>query len=267
MFNKRTLCLSILAVAVLGLIVWALVPHEEPDLIIQGKALRKWLEGYGSGQGLGLPHAKKVDEIVREAGTNAIPTLLQILEEGDDSTLKLKLVALLQKQNLVRVKYINQYRRKQQVYIAFTRLGPVAKDAVPRLVEIYELSTAEHSRNCAACALGAIGPVAKAAVPALLRGASGTNLLLRLNSLAALAGIHAEPELVVPVFMNCLNDTDPMVRLYVTRGLGLFGEDAKQAVPGLVRGLNDPYSYVRQEATNALKLIDPELAVTLGIKQ
>ena len=115
--------------------------------------------------------------------------------------------------------------------------------------------------------LKAIGPLAKAAVPALVRGASSTNLVLRLNSLAALAEIHAEPTLVVPVFMECLSDTDWMARLYVTRGLGHFGEDAKQAAPALVGLLNDPRSEVRSAATNALKLIDPELAVKSGIQE
>src|SRR5579872_4898885 len=91
--------LIVLFAAILGGFAWDVLRQREP--VYQGKPLSVWLEGYERG-GWARQNA---DEAVRQAGTNAIPTLLRMLQEKD-SPMMLKLVALARRQHFIKIKYI-----------------------------------------------------------------------------------------------------------------------------------------------------------------
>lgn len=191
--------------------------------------------------------------------TNAIPLLLEMLSAKDSRFRRSLIIAFSKVQRLVPVRIIPADGRHRQATDGFRALGEDAGSAVPALIQLYEHSGSEWSRNLAASVLGSMGPAAKAAVPHLVGGATGTNPVLRLNSLGALYEIHSEPDLVVPIFTNCLADPDSVARQYAIKGLGLFEKDARQAVPSLLALLNDPDPDVRRCTTNALWQIDPEV--------
>jgi HEAT repeat protein len=253
MVNRTKAFRILTAVLLVGAVIVAsrrVLRPPQAGPIYQGRTLRAWSN---------TPKLTR-DEwrtAVRAIGTNAIPLLLEMLEE-EDSAVRRSAIRLAQAQHIVPVRLIPADARHRQAEDGFKALGEDADSAVPALVQLYEHSHSEWSRNLAASVLGAMGPAAKAAVPQLVRGATGTNPVLRLTSLGALCEIHSEPDLVVPIFTNCLADPDAVARQYAIKGLGLFQKDARQAVPALLALLNDPDPDVRRCATNALWQIVPE---------
>jgi HEAT repeat protein len=87
----------------------------------------------------------------------------------------------------------------------------------------------------------------------LLHGATNANPQSRKNSLIALAGMHAEPELTVAALTNAFTDPDADVRKWACNRFGLLGEEAwearARALPALEPLLRDPDRQVRSEAT------------------
>jgi hypothetical protein len=98
MGKKRRILFSALLVMLLGSFAWWLLLPSEP--FYQGKSLSAWLEDYVSTNGWN-PNAE-TDEAVRNMGTNAYPTLFQMLRAKDSPT-KAKLIGLLDRQNLVSI--------------------------------------------------------------------------------------------------------------------------------------------------------------------
>jgi len=245
----RTL-IAVLSLASAVVTIWLVLRPAETGPKYQGKTLRAW------------SNTSKLTRdqwrtVVRAAGTNAIPLLLEMLE-AKDSAFRRSVIALCKGQRVFPVRLISAEGRHRQATDGFQALGEDAESALPALIQLYERGPSERSRNLAACVLGSMGPVAKTAVPYLVRGAAGTNAVLRLNSLGALYEIHSMPDLVVPIFTNCLTDPDSVARQYAIKGLGLFQKDATQAVPALLVLLHDPVPDVRRCTTNALWQIDPE---------
>ncbi|MDB6112063.1 MAG: repeat protein [Pedosphaera sp.] len=253
MRKRSRILLVVLLVAGLGGRAWQVLRPREPNY--QGKPLSYWL-----GKSVGMGAAA-----VRQTGTNAIPTLLRMLR-ARDSAFFLRLVALAQRQHVVKIEYTTAAERHRQAMLGFLFLNDGAKEAVPALMEIYEHGVSMSSRADTALALGFVGPVASPAVPLLLPGVNHTNHSIRMASIQALGGIHAEPALVVPVLLKLLGKGDPEVRTKAAEGLRQFGTDAKIAAPILLPFLNDPDLSVRTEATNVLKRIDPDAAAKAGVK-
>ena len=81
MIKKRHILPAVLAVGVVGVLVWpAMRRPGEP--VYQEKRLSEWLQGYDHA-GLKSRARDESDEAVRNMGTNAIPLLLQRLREND----------------------------------------------------------------------------------------------------------------------------------------------------------------------------------------
>jgi hypothetical protein len=97
MGQKRHILLAALLVAVLGGLAWLVLRPGEGELVYQGKPLSFWIERYASDRS--KVERQEAEIAVRHIGTNAIPTLLRMLQ-ARDSALKLKLVALAKKHNL-----------------------------------------------------------------------------------------------------------------------------------------------------------------------
>jgi hypothetical protein len=272
MGKKRRIVLAVLLVAMGGGVAWlALRPTEPPEPVYQGKRLSAWLDDYYiSGLTHGSPvENDEVDMVVRGFGTNAIPTLLRMLG-STDSTLK-ELAWLAQDhfhENLGLTHISLAFVQHVQAGMAFWALGAEAKDAVPRLIDMYDRNQDMYPREGIAYALCGIGPPASNAVPSLLRVVTnaGTNTLSIKSSVRALGRIHAEPEKVVPALTKLLKDPEHVVRIGSILSLQAFGADARPAVPALVESLKDQEDSIRRAAAEALKVIDPEAAAKAGVQ-
>ncbi len=261
MRNHRRVWFVILSLAALGVLIWLILPAGEPEPVYQGKSLRHWLAFFTATQGNATPDDRtQAVEALRKIGTNAIPALLEMLQEKD-SPLKLKWIALLQKQHLFKPPQRAMWRNYQAAK-GFEALGATASNAVPTLVQVYRMKISEISQEETLVALGAIGPAASPAATPVLQDAL-TNLDDRLRSSAVMAidQIHSQPEVFVPALINALKDSDAGVRHWAAMALAKYGAAAKPAVPALIAILNDPDPYVRVEAANALKSIDPVAAM------
>jgi HEAT repeat protein len=260
---KCRILLLALPVVILGWTAWLLL-GDPREPVAQGHPLSYWLDHYWtrpastSGEGCILIPDSQAAAAIRAIGTNAIPILLRMVR-AHDSTLKLKLIGLAQRQNWIGIRYAPEpYTRtptvgaltKRQHLIeipvtlaskqntqasdAFGELWDSASNAVPALIEIHDAKLSSSSQEAAARALGAIGPAAKQAVLSLLRSLADTNSHARAEAGLALLLIHAEPQLVVPALMNCLSDPHSDMRALSVQALGAFGADAQPAVPALI---------------------------------
>jgi HEAT repeats len=263
--QRRNLQLAaLLAVALVSALIWlALRPREPADEpVYEGKRLSEWLTFGRSGY-----FAPGAEDAIRHIGTNALPTLLQMLR-ANDSRLKLQFVALAQKQHFVRLHYVPAAQINWEAMSAFRVLGPTAGGAVPGLIKILDEKVSDGSQWSVIDSLGWIGPAASPAAPSLLRTVGDTNARpdARVNAAWALVHIQADPGLVVPALIKCLGDPNWTVRMDASESLGQMGSDAQAAVPALLVLLKDTNPNVRAEAEQALKTIDPEAAAQAGVK-
>jgi HEAT repeat protein len=259
MGKKRRILVAALLVVLLGGFAWWLLHPNEP--FYNGKPLSVWLDIYG----LSGTYEPGRDEALRHIGTNAIPTLLQMLR-AKDSPLKTKCIQFLNSQHLVRIKILPASLKNNEAFFAFAVLRADAKNAVPDLTQIYDEKISLESQISTAVSIGAIGPDAKSAIPSLLRGLTSTNERVRYSAIFALGEIHGEPETVVPELVKFLHDSNPSVSKSAVEALGKYGTNAELAVPDLTVMLNDRNPEIRVPATNALKHIDPEAAAKAGVK-
>ena len=278
--GKKGLIVSIaLLTIVLGVMVWAVLRPREHEPVYKGKPLSYWLGGYFQTSTNDAVDQKMANEAMKHVGTNAIPTLLRMLRKTD-SALKLKLLSLSQKQHFFRVPYTHPTIYYSEARDGFRALGPLASNAVPELVKIYDQNLSPMSQATIAGIFGTIGPAAKAAVPSLVRELVNTNGSVRNNAIVALGRIHADPDVVVPALIKALNDSDPNNQVQVAMVLRAYGTDAKAAVPALIelskqpsapipmpgrpgmpRGARMPRAIGPSEgAAMALRQIDPETA-------
>ncbi len=264
--GKKIAVITLITIMVGGLAIFYLLPPGEP--VYNGKRLSVWLEGYDLPASVGLNEQAgrhNADEAVRNCGTNAIPTLLRMLR-AKDSPFLIKLIALGRKQSFIKIKYTPAYIKNEEAANGFRALAASASSAVPELIAIYKQRISERSLFNTAEAFESIGPAAIHAVPLLLQDATNTDEGICLCAIAALGGIHGEPELVVPILVKSLGDPRTNVRNMTASWIPHFGAHAMPAVPMLIKLLNDQDANVRDTATNALKRIDPKAAAKAGIK-
>jgi HEAT repeat protein len=218
--------------------------------VYQGKPLSVWLKEYdlkksADGKEIILGDSSKADEIVKQAGTNAIPTLLRLLREEDS-------------------KKHNIDSNGGEASDGFRVLGDSATNAVPDLMKIYEQNQAArvdilYSLNC-------IGTNADVPVDWLLAKLKDPDRKIRAGIAYVLGNMHTKSEQAIPALIQRLSDSDGMVRVDTALALGSCGVDAKSAIPKLVEMLNDKDKGVRNCAALVIKEIDPEAAVKAGLK-
>jgi 3-methyladenine DNA glycosylase AlkD len=221
------------------------------------------MEGYGYRDT--TPQHQKADEAVRHIGTNSVPTLLRMLR-AKDSAFKVKLRKLARKVT-PDVNYHMAEFDHNRACEGFRALGPVASNAVPQLIEIYDQNISETSQLETVDSLAYVGPAADAAIPALLQAArTNSSVIVRIHSVLTVGAIHTQPEKVVPVLMDLMKDSLEGIRRSSAEALGNYGTNASPAIATLSNALNDPKLSVRDAAEDALKQIDPETAAKAGIK-
>ena len=110
MRKRVQIALAVLLLAGGGVVLLQLLEREP---VYQGKRLTEWLLSYNvnlvipdSGENVRkMAQWTEADEAVRQIGINAVPTLLRLLRKKD-SPLMLHVLALAQKQHLVKVRHI-----------------------------------------------------------------------------------------------------------------------------------------------------------------
>jgi HEAT repeat protein len=268
MAKRARVLIAALFVALLALLAWTSLRKTGSEPVFEGKPLSEWL--------LQLKDSNsdveriKAAEAVRHIGTNAIPTLLQMLRE-EESPFETKYLAWHRGWYNPFVIHLKGLGGPADIFeraeAGFRELGPSAAAAVPELSRMLDREPSLDGTSYVPSILGNIGPGAKAAVPALLRAALSTNTLEHFYELDALGQIHADPDSVVPVLIGIISNA-PKDRIYAVRALGQFRGEAKSAVPALVALLNDPNLQGnssrkglitdRFRVESALQKIDPE---------
>jgi HEAT repeat protein len=196
---------------------------------VEGQKLNRWLEYKYNPSGPGETNANAT---LRTIGAPAVPTLLRMLQ-AEDSPLKIKLVDIFSKQQVIPINFVPAGNRHTRALAGFRVLGDKAKGAVPFLILMYRQSSSSSAQQRAVKALGAIGPAAVDAVPLLVDGTTSTNKSLQRVCIAGLGGIRAGSDIAVPALIRCLDDSDLSIQVAAADALGAFGADAKDAVPRL----------------------------------
>src|SRR3989442_3158796 len=240
--NKRLrIVIGLLLASVFGLLVRQALGPREP--VFEGRTLTSWLErhvpDYKVRPAQTLPGWKKADEALRSIGTNAFPTLLNMIRATDPPPVVLKLLQAAGRYRWTRINYRYAQSRNEEAEYAFLVLRTNAASAVPELIKIYEENISPSSQRCAALALGHIGPAAEAALPSLIRHFTHTNGDVRYYAVSAMLSIGGEPSLVVPALAIALKDSDIRVRWNALVALSKLGSSARPAVPEILKMLDD----------------------------
>jgi hypothetical protein len=139
MITRWRIALALAFATLLGGLAWETLSHGEPTYA--GKPLSFWLKGFDIGYNdPRKPSHDQSVEALREAGTNAIPTLLRMLRSRD-SDLNHRLTRLLAKQRVIKVDYVSADRQRWAAREALSALGLAAKPAIPELVAIARQET------------------------------------------------------------------------------------------------------------------------------
>lgn len=226
MRSRFRIPLFFLPIAIVGVALWLFAPSPEP--VCQGKPLGYWLAFYESGGPL------QADAAVRQMGSNTTPVLIRLLQEPNPD-LRDRVWAILQKCHLTKAQFAPDHLHNMDAYYAFLALGPLASNAVPRLISMLERDSSLFSQQAIPRILGKIGPSSEAAIPLLVQRTTNANAYVRVNSITALGQIHGRPQSVVPALINSLNDPFVSARIEAARSLGAFGKDAQSAVPSLLQ--------------------------------
>ena len=230
-----TIALAIVMVALAGVIMWQLGCVWEP--IYQGKALSVWLEEYDNHfLFLNSPSRDQAKSAIRQIGTNALPVLLE-WAAARDSTLKKKAMVLAKRQSLFKIHFCSADEYHARSDAGFSALGPLAKPAVPALIDLLGRGE-DEVRVAAAYDLMWIGPEAQEAVPVLVKCLSDTNRLVCFRATRCLGHIHMRPEIAVPALIQNLGQPSVPQRETIA-ALVAFGAQARPAVPNLLLLLND----------------------------
>jgi hypothetical protein len=198
MRKRYVLLIAVLLLAFAVGLAWQLSQPREP--MYEGRPLSYWLEGYGPDAATETSQ-QGADNAMQEIGTNAIPTLLLMLQDYN-APLKSTFFAFAEKQHFIKIRHVWAAQRNYQAMRGFKTLGPSSRIAIPALIEIYERNISDNSRDWTAATLGSFGPDAKNAVPALIKGMLSTNQVTRQFARNALREIHAPPEFILPTVIQ-----------------------------------------------------------------
>ena len=194
-------------------------------------------------------HTEGATDAIQQMGTNAIPTLLDLLGTTP-KTIKWEAARLGSK--TMREHLIGDDdgvvfgQIKESVVSAFIILGTNAESAVPKMVKLLNKDNDEISLYAAA-ALAAVGPKGFAA---LTNALTISNPSIRLDISTGLGANGGDSKSVTQIFIYLLKDKSPDVRRSAAGNLG--GRDPDLSIPALMPMLDDPDLTVRQEAASAL---------------
>jgi hypothetical protein len=279
------------AIAAIGLVAFViagilLLVYGRHEPTFEGKPLGFWLQSMDS---LSSRDHREANRALLKMAPSPLPAVLKKVVTKDP-TWKMKLMALMRKQSLIKIKFHSWNDQRRLAARAFRVFGPMAAPATPTLISA--LADPDPSvRECAAQALGGIGPQASAAIPGLTKLLADGSQGVRREAIYALGAIgpSAVPSLlailkednspiqhdalaalsdvldnvfgqstgidttdVALVLVEKLNDQDARIRERVCALLGHCGAKARDAVPALQKASGDQDKEVRRAATIAL---------------
>ena len=260
---------GIIAIALIFLAALAIVRSVSSgpeDPVYEGRTLTSWLEGHLASSSARPPYNspgwKKANDALIAIGTNAIPTLLEMIQAEEQPPYLLKLRRFATKTGLIRKQYRHPNALHEEAEHAFRVLGETAADAVPGLIEIYEENLSASSQRCAALSLASIGPKAQAAIPTLLNNFTHSDGDVRFYAVSATLRLNGDPELMMPAFASVLDDPTLNVRWSALSGLGRMGSRARPFVPEILKRLDDEgmlgRTPIRTQVETTLWRIAPE---------
>ncbi len=124
-----------LVIAVATLVPVATGPPAAPSY--RGKSFRHWLDQYYSAYGSRAQpsRAAEAEEAIRQMGTNALPSLIEMIR-ARDSFLKQTVMNLASKQTLIKLNFTAASNLRYQAQAGYQALGPTAKAQDPQLIVI-----------------------------------------------------------------------------------------------------------------------------------
>jgi hypothetical protein len=247
--DNRHLKILVLTAAFLCLSVVPPLMAAEPSY--NGKPLSEWLLilkiGYNSAGG--QMEASAAREAIRHMGTNAIPTLLDILSATDRN--KWWVLRRLESRGFREVfknKNVSAGDLQNMGVQGFGILGTNAVSAIPKLDKMFRRSEA---CSAAAEALAELGP---AGFAALTNGMSDEKLAGVVVWTIGHKGGGDEPTLT-RILISALNNPERATRGNAAGFLG--SKDAALAIPALIPMLDDKEYYPRERAAHALSSYGP----------
>lgn len=190
---------AMLVLTIIIVFAWQTGPNEP---VYEGKPLSHWLQGHTASSAAdppyGSPGWQKANEVLKRAGTNALPTMLKMIAAKDPPAPVLKVMEFLRARTFLFGRYRYADRLNEEARYAFEVLGPTAAPAVEALTKIYERNISPESKRCAASALGSIGKSAQPALPALLNDFTNAHRQVRFDAVTATIFIGGDPKFLIP---------------------------------------------------------------------
>jgi hypothetical protein len=208
MRKRVRIAVAVLVIGFAGVVGLRMFYARNREPVYQGKALTVWLNdylGWDTTPGEWAQAKNKAECAVRQIGTNAIPSLLQLVRETNSGSMS-KLVDVWDRR-IETIGYFPFWVRHPAWYkhqarylntegeVGFKILGADARGAVPELMNIYKQIFSMDSveaidrQYAVSRALIDIGPPA---IPSLLSWAASTNENERLRAVSVLSQIHGQ---------------------------------------------------------------------------
>jgi HEAT repeat protein len=265
--KKRILLLALFLLAIGGLI-WIVSGEREPAY--QGKTLSQWMKGYEPNKDDetiddARRREKDADNAIRHIGTNALPFLAKMFT-AKDSKLKEKLMALTQRQSLIK---FNFTPASDKHFLAVRGLGALGKDGAP-LIPMLTRSLDDNNPETRYFAALAIARTGIAGLKTLTNALASTNQRVR-SFIATVFGQYREADdgdwlvaqlskgelafalgRIIPILLELVKDSDIGVEFRAISSLGQIRQQPEVVVPVLINILENPLDKCRWEATRAL---------------
>lgn len=234
---------------------------------LAGEVKEEWQgETVGLIDGLEIPLLLKIRLLGRTKSEEAIPGLIQLLED-ENSTVRLFTVEAIRKlKSKAAIPYLYYLLEDKNFYVrnsVISTLGEIGSDAI-----IPALITAINNDNCnsitsnAVKALGKIG--SKTATTTLIITLQNRDAIIRTAAVEALGQIKTEA--AITALITSLQDKNSSVRWYATIALGQI--HCEKAIPALITVLlKDKKDSVRRGAASALAKIGSEVAISFLIRE
>jgi hypothetical protein len=147
-------------VSTLAILAHQFFQLREPEYA--GRSLSSWLSIHQ------YPAKYQAEIAIKHIGTNAFPVLIGWLASSTEGPMKTKLIQFLEAHPKVSIHVERAERKRIKALRTFQILGPMAKPAVPALINLFTHAEDEGIKMGVAMSLAEIGPDAREASPALI---------------------------------------------------------------------------------------------------